>query len=400
MATTGDRRSASNSKSPVETRLVTLSEFHEQPLAAAPSAHDSDSVLDSADDAPLPPLPRWADFYYLASVANVASCVGYVFADLNRGFFAYEVVAANYVFVVLGGVTLLQGLFFYLSWHQLGDAGDRACFPFAAAEWCNVCGAAVFAATAVCYIFDADPASPNASSIANAVVIAECAANFVLYGAAVLYFRVWCIETRLEEEEEDDGDGQDDRVCVIERRHVASSASSYLLANSDTHRAYISSNSDKNKGNDDDDAPPCGLDACCPAECECALICRDRHCGAAGMQEQVWNTVPGALYALASLVGLVAHFTAYRGAVYGTAYVTTNETETIVVYDRFVHVAETACYSNVYYAPAAFAPPCNNPLLFNASCTVDRDVVCFSADLRYALDQTTAIIATKHRKIM
>jgi hypothetical protein len=389
MAGTGARRSASNSNSTVETRLVTLSEFHEQP--AAPCADDNGSVLDNSDDgdAPLRPLPRWADFYYLASVANVASCVGYVFADLNRGFFAYEVVAANYVFVALGGVTLLQGLFFYLSWHQLGDAGDRACCPFAAAEWCNVCGAAVFAATAVCYIFDADPASPNASAIANAVVVAECAANFVLFGAAVLYFRVWCIETRLEEEEEDEDDGQDDRVCVIERRHVAASASSHLLAHGDQHRTYINNSSDKHQDNGNDDAPPCGLDACCPAACECALICRDRHCGAAGMQEQVWNVVPGALYALASLVGLIAHFTAYRGAVYGTAYVTTNETETIVVYDRFVHVAEAACFSNVYYAPDAFAPPCNNPLLFNASCTVDRGIVCFSADLRCAPDETT-----------
>ena len=379
MASVGERYSATHS--PKQTRLVTLSD-HDHGIGNA----------DRTDDAPLPPLARWADFYYLASVANVASCCGYVLADLNRGFFAYEVVAANYVFVVLGCVTLLQGAFFYLSWRQLGDASDRACCPFAAAEWCNVCGAAVFAATAVCYIFDADPASPNASAIADAVIIAECVANFVLSAAAVLYFRVWCAETQLEEDEDDD-DGYNDSVRVIQRTHFTASTSASLLANTSKRMTYTSSSS-KNCEDNDDDTPPCGFDEHCPAACECALICRDRHCSSAGMQEQVWNTVPGFLYALASLVGLVAHFTAYRGAVYGTEYVTTNETETIVVYDRFVHVAEASCFSNVYYAPAAFAPPCNNPLLFNASCTVDKDIVCFSADLRYAWSDESRIALT------
>ena len=95
---------------------------------------------------------------------------------------------------------------------------------------------------------------------------------------------------------------------------------------------------------------------------------------------QVCNVLPASLYVLASLLGLVAHFTAYAGAVYGTEYVDQNITETIYVYDKFLRIHSAECFSNLFYSPALFPPPCNNPLLFNSSCLF-HNTVCYSEDL-------------------
>jgi hypothetical protein len=85
--------------------------------------------MDDIDDSPPPPLYR--DFRFLAATLNCVSCVGYVIADFIRGFLDdADTTDSNVLFIALGFATLLQGIFFLLSWRQIGDS-DSKCCPFA-----------------------------------------------------------------------------------------------------------------------------------------------------------------------------------------------------------------------------------------------------------------------------
>lgn len=78
------------------------------------------------------PPPLYRDFWFLAATLNCVSCVGYVIADFMRGFLDdADATYSNVLFIALGFATLLQGVFFLLSWRQLGDSSDSKCCPFA-----------------------------------------------------------------------------------------------------------------------------------------------------------------------------------------------------------------------------------------------------------------------------
>jgi hypothetical protein len=315
----------------------------------------ADQMLDPESVAPF-------DYYYFASMLSVITCFGYLIADLNRGFLEVELALGNYLFVVLGWLTLLQACWFYQSWKQLCDDYDAVWYPFQAAEVCNIVASVCFACTSICYVFEGDD-SPSGTLVADAVLCVECVANVVFLVSSVLYFRAWCIETVIFEAVECD-------------------AAMLTLQAGDMQTQLLSHASDSYVRTSDDDMklPPYAMALGNEDACSCDFVCRPDRCAMPEMHEQIWNVVPSVLYVLASILSLVAHFTAYSGAIFGPQYVNQSVTQTIYVYDKFVHVPSGECFTNMWYSPDRYPPPCNNPYLFNTSCRF-HGVDCWSCDL-------------------
>lgn len=137
-----------------------------------------------------PPPPLAHDFEFVGGLLQLASLVGYVVADYDRGFVG---ALGPSLFIFLAWVYLLSAVLAYYARGQLyyGGLSAQRVYPHLASEILNILGALCYCVSTSLYTVKA---SEDGGVAAAAILCLEYIAAMIGFIGSLVYFRSWEID--------------------------------------------------------------------------------------------------------------------------------------------------------------------------------------------------------------
>jgi hypothetical protein len=137
-----------------------------------------------------PPPPLVHDFEFVGGLLQLASLVGYVVADYDRGFVG---TLGPPLFIFLAWVYLLSAVLAYYARGQLyyGGLSAQRVYPHLASEILNILGALCYCVSTSLYTVKA---SDDVGVAAAAILCLEYMAAMIGFIGSLVYFRSWEID--------------------------------------------------------------------------------------------------------------------------------------------------------------------------------------------------------------